>query len=254
MLDDSRPSGDGHLPVPHPVPGSAISPDAVTLVGHARCRCRGAGLLPAGDCWQGVLVITAFVFSDLIDGQMARRWGGPTSSARSWTRRSTGSATAPSSAAWRSTSPGRATATSTWCCRLDCLVMGAVTSYARARAESLGFEAKVGIAERADRLVAILVMTGFARLSTCRSSRTSRSGRWRRRARSRSVQRIWVVRRQAFARPARPERLPEYAVRRPRRRTIEACLRHHEHRRRDHPAAPAPPASSAAWPRCSRAA
>ena len=47
---------------------------------------------------------------------------------------------------------------------LYCLVMGSVTSYARARAESLGMEAKGGLAERADRLVAILVMTGLAAL------------------------------------------------------------------------------------------
>jgi phosphatidylglycerophosphate synthase len=45
-----------------------------------------------------------------------------------------------------------------------CLVMGSITSYARARAESLGMQAKGGIAERADRLVAILVMTGLADL------------------------------------------------------------------------------------------
>ena len=45
-----------------------------------------------------------------------------------------------------------------------CLTMGAVTSYARARAESLGMQAKVGIAERSDRLVAILAMTGLADL------------------------------------------------------------------------------------------
>jgi phosphatidylinositol phosphate synthase len=45
---------------------------------------------------------------------------------------------------------------------LYCLVMGSVTSYARARAESLGLEAKGGIAERADRLVAILLMTGLS--------------------------------------------------------------------------------------------
>ncbi len=44
--------------------------------------------------------------------------------------------------------------------------MGSVTSYARARAESLGMQAKVGIAERADRLVAILVITGLADLVT----------------------------------------------------------------------------------------
>jgi CDP-diacylglycerol--glycerol-3-phosphate 3-phosphatidyltransferase len=45
-----------------------------------------------------------------------------------------------------------------------CLSMGSVTSYARARAESLGLQAKVGIAERADRLVFILVTTGLADL------------------------------------------------------------------------------------------
>jgi phosphatidylglycerophosphate synthase len=45
-----------------------------------------------------------------------------------------------------------------------CLVLGSVTSYARARAESLGMQAKVGIAERSDRLVAILFMTGLADL------------------------------------------------------------------------------------------
>ena len=47
------------------------------------------------------------------------------------------------------------------CLSLYCLVAGALTSYARARAESLGMDAKGGIAERADRLVAILVLTFF---------------------------------------------------------------------------------------------
>jgi phosphatidylglycerophosphate synthase len=44
------------------------------------------------------------------------------------------------------------------------LVMGSVTSYARARAESLGMVADVGIAERSDRLVSVLLMTGLAGL------------------------------------------------------------------------------------------
>ena len=42
------------------------------------------------------------------------------------------------------------------------LVMGSVTSYARARAESLGMVAKVGIAERSDRLVSVLLLTGLS--------------------------------------------------------------------------------------------
>jgi CDP-diacylglycerol--glycerol-3-phosphate 3-phosphatidyltransferase len=44
---------------------------------------------------------------------------------------------------------------------LTCLVLGSLTSYARARAEGIGLRADVGIAERSDRLVAILVTTGF---------------------------------------------------------------------------------------------
>ena len=45
-----------------------------------------------------------------------------------------------------------------------CLVLGMVVSYARAKAESLGFTANVGIAERAERLVSVLVVTGLTGL------------------------------------------------------------------------------------------
>jgi CDP-diacylglycerol--glycerol-3-phosphate 3-phosphatidyltransferase len=44
---------------------------------------------------------------------------------------------------------------------LLCLVLGSLTSYIRARAEAAGLHATVGIAERADRLVVVLVGTGL---------------------------------------------------------------------------------------------
>jgi phosphatidylglycerophosphate synthase len=44
------------------------------------------------------------------------------------------------------------------------LVAGVVTSYAKARAESLGMTANVGIAERSERLITILVLTGLSGL------------------------------------------------------------------------------------------
>ena len=47
---------------------------------------------------------------------------------------------------------------------LLCLVLGGLVSYARAKAESLGCTASVGIAERSERLVAVLVFTGFTGL------------------------------------------------------------------------------------------
>ena len=42
---------------------------------------------------------------------------------------------------------------------LFCLVAGAVTSYAKARAEGLGMTCNVGIAERAERLIVVLLGT-----------------------------------------------------------------------------------------------
>ncbi len=47
---------------------------------------------------------------------------------------------------------------------LACLALGAVVSYAKARAEGLGYTADVGVAERAERLVAVLVTTGLVGL------------------------------------------------------------------------------------------
>lgn len=45
---------------------------------------------------------------------------------------------------------------------LLCLVLGSVTSYIRARAEGLGMNATVGFAERAERLIIVLVGTGLS--------------------------------------------------------------------------------------------
>ena len=47
---------------------------------------------------------------------------------------------------------------------LACLILGSVVSYAKARAEGLGMTANVGIAERADRLVVVLLATGLVGL------------------------------------------------------------------------------------------
>ena len=52
-----------------------ISPDVVTLVGTLGVSFGALFFFPQGMVWQGVLFITAFVFSDLIDGAMARKMG-----------------------------------------------------------------------------------------------------------------------------------------------------------------------------------
>lgn len=141
-----------------------VSPDAVTLVGTLGVVAGALIFFPQGQLFVGVLVITLFVFSDLIDGTMARRSGrvSPFGAFLDSTLDRLGDAAIFGGLAMYFVGPGD----NDWLAALAiyCLTMGSVTSYARARAESLGFDAKVGIAERADRLVSILVITGLADL------------------------------------------------------------------------------------------
>jgi CDP-diacylglycerol--glycerol-3-phosphate 3-phosphatidyltransferase/CDP-diacylglycerol--inositol 3-phosphatidyltransferase len=141
-----------------------VSPDAVTLVGTLGVVAGALIFFPRGDLFVGVLVITAFVFSDLIDGTMARKSGrvSPFGAFLDSTLDRLGDAAIFGGLAMYYVGPGDSDALAALA--IYCLTMGSVTSYARARAESLGMQAKVGIAERADRLVAILVITGLADL------------------------------------------------------------------------------------------
>ena len=138
-----------------------ISPDVVTLVGTLGVAAGALVFFPQGMLWQGVLVITAFVFSDLVDGQMARQSGRSSVFGAFWdsTLDRVGDAAVFGGLLLFFAGPGDSFLY--LCLSLYCLVAGSLTSYARARAEALGLDAKGGIAERADRLVAILVLTFF---------------------------------------------------------------------------------------------
>lgn len=178
-----------------------IGPDAVTITGTVGV-CAGALIFyPTGHLLIGSLVVFAFVFSDTVDGLMARiqgqssKWGAFLDS----TLDRFGDAAIFGGLVLYFMGPGDS---ELWAgiALLD-LVMGALTSYARAKAESLGMTAKGGIAERADRLVSILVAAGFSGMGlplilpivlaalAVASSITV-------------VQRILIVRRQALAPPA----------------------------------------------------
>jgi CDP-diacylglycerol--glycerol-3-phosphate 3-phosphatidyltransferase/CDP-diacylglycerol--inositol 3-phosphatidyltransferase len=141
-----------------------VSPDAVTVVGTVGVAAGALVFFPRGELLVGVLVITVFVFSDLIDGAMARQ-SGRTSAFGAFldsTMDRLGDAAIFGGLTMYYVGPGDNDALAGLA--LYCLTMGSVTSYARARAESLGMQAKVGIAERADRLVLILVVAGLADL------------------------------------------------------------------------------------------
>lgn len=151
-------------PLAHLLLKWGVSPNTVTFVGTVGVVAGAVIFFPQGQLLVGVLVITAFVFSDILDGYMARTSGQVSKFGAFWdsTLDRIGDAAIFGGLAMYYVGPGD----NDWFAALAiyCLSMGSVTSYARARAESLGMQAKVGIAERADRLVSILVVTGLADL------------------------------------------------------------------------------------------
>jgi phosphatidylinositol phosphate synthase len=191
-------------PVAHLFIRLGISPDTVTIVGTAGVVAGALVFFPRGQLWLGVVVITVFVFSDLIDGYMARtlgsssRWGAFLDSTLD---RFGDAAVFGGLAIWFF---GGGNDRLLAYVALWALVMGSVTSYARARAESLGMNATGGIAERADRLVAVLVVTFFA--DVLNLPILLAIVLWALAAASSItvVQRIVLVRRQALVDPALP--------------------------------------------------
>ncbi|MDP9934300.1 phosphatidylinositol phosphate synthase [Paenarthrobacter nicotinovorans] len=141
-----------------------VSPDAVTIAGTAGVVLGGLILYPLGHLWWGSVIVALFAFSDVVDGIMARlqgRSGGWGNFLDSTLDRLADGAIFAGLTIWFFTG-GRDAAIGT--AAVVCLVLGMVVSYARAKAESLGYHASVGIAERAERLASVLLITGLTGL------------------------------------------------------------------------------------------
>lgn len=137
-----------------------LTPDAVTLAGTTVVVATALVAYPQGWLLPGTLVIALFVLTDSLDGAMARlsgrtsRWGAFLDSTLD---RLADAAIFGGLTVWFA---GRADLLGV-ALTLAALVLGQVVSYARARAEGLGAQAAVGIAERADRLIVVLLATGL---------------------------------------------------------------------------------------------
>jgi len=143
---------------------AGVSPDTVTVVGTLGVSLGALVLFPLGHLFWGTLFITAFVFSDLVDGIMAReagstgRWGAFLDSTLD---RVQDAAVFLGLCLWGF---GVGAAPAVGALSGACLALGMLVSYVRAKAEALGWSAHVGIAERAERLVATLVVAGLTGL------------------------------------------------------------------------------------------
>ncbi len=141
-----------------------LTPNAVTVIGTVGVSLGALVLYPMGQLFWGTVAITLFVFSDLIDGLMARLGdqksviGGFLDSVLD---RVQDSAVFLGLLLWFFNGGdhygiGAAAAV--------CMILGLLVSYIRAKAESLGYDANTGIAERPERMVLTLVFTGFVGL------------------------------------------------------------------------------------------
>ncbi|UPO78458.1 phosphatidylinositol phosphate synthase [Arthrobacter sp. Helios] len=141
-----------------------VSPDAVTIIGTLGVMIGGLVFYPLGQLFWGTIFVVLFVFSDVVDGIMARqqerkgKWGAFLDSTLD---RFADGALFAGVSIWFFTGGDNDAIGIT---ALICLVLGMLVSYIRAKAESLGFDANVGLAERAERLVFLLTATGLVGL------------------------------------------------------------------------------------------
>ncbi len=204
---------------------TGLSPDVVTVVGTIGVSGAAIGFFSRGVFFIGTLVITLFVFSDLLDGLIARakgtssKWGAFLDSSSD---RVADSAIFGSIAMWYA---GDGKSLPLAGAAIYALAAGGIISYVKARAESLGFDCNTGFAERGERLLIVLVAAAIGGLGVpwllpaalwflCAAT-TITIG-----------QRLVHVYKQAREVEPRPER----PTRRPRRRVIVRSRRHETER------------------------
>jgi CDP-diacylglycerol---glycerol-3-phosphate 3-phosphatidyltransferase len=139
---------------------AGVTPDVITIIGTVGAVTSALVFFSRGAWFGGTLLVWGFVMLDLVDGAVARA-GGRTSKFGAVLDSSCdriADAAVFGSIAWYFAMHDQR-----WMllAAMLCLVLGSLTSYIRARAEGVGLTATVGIAERADRLIIVLVGTGL---------------------------------------------------------------------------------------------
>jgi CDP-diacylglycerol--glycerol-3-phosphate 3-phosphatidyltransferase len=150
-------------PVGETLARTPITPNMITAAGTVGVAIGALWLFPTGHLFAGTLVCWGFAMFDMLDGLLARMKGttGPWGAFLDSTLDRIGDGAVFSGLAIylaRDHQPVLA------CVALYCLVAGGLVSYARARAEGIGVRADVGVAERSERLVVVLVAAGLTGL------------------------------------------------------------------------------------------
>ena len=162
MLNGARPFFTRLLtPAGEALARTPITPNMVTVTGTVGLSASVLWGYPTGHLFLGTIVATFFVFTDMLDGVLARLKG--TSGKFGAFLDSTMDRVADASvfsglAAWFVLGGHSRLMAGV---SIFCLVAGALVSYVKARAEGLGTTANVGIAERPERMLLTFVVTGL---------------------------------------------------------------------------------------------
>ena len=153
-------------PVVARIARAGVTPDAVTLTGTLGAVLSAVFGIGTGHLWWGAVGVTVFVLLDMLDGALARaRGGGSVFGAvlDSVGDRAADAAIFGALVWWYS---GGGDNRLLVLLALVCLVLGVLTSYIKARAEGMGLSCNVGVVERTERLIMVLVGTGLSGLGT----------------------------------------------------------------------------------------
>jgi CDP-diacylglycerol---glycerol-3-phosphate 3-phosphatidyltransferase len=150
-------------PVGEALARTPVTPNMITAAGTVGVTAGALSLFPSGHLFAGTMVCWGFAMFDMLDGLLARlkgasgAWGAFLDSTLD---RIGDAAVFAGLTIWaaRAHQPVLAGVA------LYCLVIGGMVSYARARAEGLGVQADVGVAERSERLLVALVAAGLTGL------------------------------------------------------------------------------------------
>jgi CDP-diacylglycerol--glycerol-3-phosphate 3-phosphatidyltransferase len=187
------------VPLGHTLARLGVSANWVTFIGTVGVVTAALVCYPRGWLFWGSFVITVFVLLDMVDGALARAkgvsnpWGAFLDS--SLDRLADASIFA--GLIWWFARFGHQPVLFALC--VFCLIAGNLVSYTRARAEGLGMKADLGIGERAERIIVILVSTGLSGLGI---PFIQAVGLWVLAVASATTvcQRFWAVYRQAYPR------------------------------------------------------
>jgi CDP-diacylglycerol--glycerol-3-phosphate 3-phosphatidyltransferase len=149
-------------PIGQALARTPITPNMITVAGTVGVSASCLALFPIGWLFPGAAIATFFVFTDMLDGLLARMKG----SSGPW-------GAFLDSAMDRVGDAAVFGGITIWFIRVDhllavvslfCLACGMCVSYVKARAQSLGLNADVGLIERPERILISLTSIGLSGL------------------------------------------------------------------------------------------